>query len=41
MLRLENVDMPLSELGRKMSPQMSKSSVNRRMKKLIDLAEDL
>ncbi len=41
MLRLDNVDMPLSELGRKMSPQMSKSSVNRRMKKLIDLAEDL
>lgn len=41
MLRLDNVDMPLSELGRKMSPQMSKSSVNRRMKKLIDLAEGL
>ena len=41
MLRLDNVDIPLSELGRKMSPQMSKSRVNRRMKKLIDLAEDL
>ncbi len=40
-LRLDNVDLPLSELGRKMMPQMSKSSVNRRMKKLIDLAEDL
>ena len=40
-LRLDNVDMPLSELSRKMSPQMSKSSVSRRMKKLIDLAEDL
>ncbi len=41
MIRLDNVDIPLSELGKKMSPQMSKSSVNRRMKKLIDLAEDL
>lgn len=40
-LRLEYVDIPLSELGKRMSPQMSKSSVNRRMKKLIDLAEEI
>jgi len=40
-LRLENFDMPLSGIGEKMSVQMTKSSVNRRMKKLIDLAEEL
>ena len=41
MLRLQYVDIPLSELGKRMTPQMSKSSVNRRMKKLIDLAEEI
>lgn len=40
-LRLENFDMPLSVIGEKMSVPMTKSSVNRRMKKLIDLAEEL
>lgn len=37
--RLIFVDIPLFELGKKMTPEMSKSTVNRRMKKLIDLAE--
>ena len=39
-LRLDNFDLPLSAIGEKMSPPMTKSSVNRRMKKLIDLAEE-
>ncbi|MBE7033371.1 MAG: DNA-binding protein WhiA [Ruminococcaceae bacterium] len=39
-LRLENFDLSLTEIGERMSPPMTKSSVNRRMKKLIDLAED-
>ena len=39
-LRLDNFDMSLSEIGERMSPPMTKSSVNRRMKKLIDLAEE-
>lgn len=41
MLRLEHFDLPLSGIGEKMSVPMTKSSVNRRMKKLIDLAEEL
>ena len=39
-LRLDNFDMSLSEIGERMTPPMTKSSVNRRMKKLIDLAEE-
>lgn len=39
-LRLEFFDLSLSAIGEKMSPPMTKSSVNRRMKKLIDLAEE-
>lgn len=39
-LRLDNFDMSLSEIGERMSPPMTKSSVNRRMKKIIDLAEE-
>lgn len=39
-LRIDNFDLSLSAIGEKMSPPMTKSSVNRRMKKLIDLAED-
>ncbi len=39
-LRLENFDLSLTEIGEKMTPPMTKSSVNRRMKKLIDLAEE-
>ena len=37
-LRLEFFDLPLSGIGEKMSPKMTKSSVNRRLSKLIDLA---
>ncbi len=39
-LRLEFFDLPLSGIGEKMSPKMTKSSVNRRLSKLIDLANN-
>ena len=38
-LSLEHKDLSLSELGRLMNPPMTKSGVNRRMKKLIEMAE--
>ena len=38
-LRLKHKDLSLSELGRLMNPPMTKSGVNRRMKKLIEMAE--
>ncbi len=40
-LRIEMFDSPLSVIGSKMVPPMTKSSVNRRMKKLIELSEEL
>ncbi len=40
-LRLLYFDLSLSAIGEKMNPPMTKSSVNRRMKKLMDLAEDI
>ena len=40
-LRLENYDLSLSEIGNRMSPPMTKSSVNRRMNKLLELSEGL
>jgi len=39
-LRLEYFDLSLGGIGEKMNPPMTKSSVNRRMKKLMDLAEE-
>ncbi len=39
-LRLDNFDLSIAAIGEKMSPQMTKSSVNRRIKKLMELAED-
>ena len=39
-LRLENPDMPLSELGKLLSSPVGKSGVNYRLKKLIDLSND-
>ena len=38
-LRLDNFDLSLTALGEKMSPRMTKSSVNRRFTKLIELAD--
>ena len=40
-LRVENYDLSLAEIGALMSPPMTKSSVNRRMNKLIELSEEL
>lgn len=39
-LRLENPDMPLSELGKLLTNPVGKSGVNYRLKKLIELAND-
>ena len=39
-LRLENPDMPLSELGKLLSKPIGKSGVNYRMKKIIELSKD-
>lgn len=39
-LRIEYYDLPLSGIGQKMSVPMTKSSVNRRMNKLIELAKE-
>lgn len=41
LLRVENYDLSLAEIGKRMSPEMTKSSVNRRMNKLIELSEEL
>ena len=40
-LRLENPDMPLSELGKLLSSPIGKSGVNYRLKKLIELSKDI
>ena len=39
-LRLENPDMPLVELGKKLSTPIGKSGVNYRLKKIQKLAEE-
>ena len=36
-LRLENPDMPLSELGKLLKKPVGKSGVNYRLKKIIDM----
>ena len=41
LLRIEYYDLSLTEIGHKMNPVMTKSSVNRRMNKLIELSEEL
>ena len=40
-LRKSNKDLSLEELGKKLVPQLSKSGVNHRMKKIIDIASSL
>ncbi|NLM72722.1 MAG: DNA-binding protein WhiA [Clostridiaceae bacterium] len=40
-LRLENPDISLTELGRLLTPPLSKSGVNHRLRKLDKIAEDL
>lgn len=39
-LRLENPDMPLVELGKKLAVPIGKSGVNYRLKKIVKLAEE-
>ena len=39
-LRLENKDLSLEALGEKLEPKLSKSGVNHRMKKILDMAEN-
>ena len=40
-LRLENPDMPLVELGKKLSTPIGKSGVNHRLRKIEEIANDL
>ncbi len=40
-LRLENEDLSLEQLGKKLIPPLSKSGVNHRLKKILDIAEKL
>ena len=40
-LRLENRDLSLSELGKLLTPPLSKSGVNHRLKKILEIAENL
>ncbi len=40
-LRLEHMDASLKDLGKMMDPPLNKSAVNRRMKKIIEIAEEL
>lgn len=40
-LRLENTDMPLSELGGLLSTPLSKSGVNHRLRRIIEIAEGI
>jgi DNA-binding protein WhiA len=39
-LRKNNKDSSLEELGKKMNPQLTKSGVNHRLKKILDIAEN-
>ena len=41
LLRMDNPDKSLGQIGEMMSPPVSKSAVSRRMKKLIEMAEEL
>ena len=41
LLRLENKDMPLKELGEHLTPPLGKSGVNHRMRKICKIAEKL
>lgn len=40
-LRLENTEVPLSELGKMLDPPIGKSGVNHRMRKISEIAADL
>ena len=40
-LRLENPDLSLKELGEMMDPPVGKSGVNHRMRRLMEVAEEI
>ena len=40
-LRLENIDMPLKDLGSLLNPPIGKSGVNHRLRKLSSIAESI
>lgn len=40
-LRRDNKDLSLDQLGKQLKPPLSKSGVNHRLKKILDIAEDL
>ena len=40
-LRSRNKDLSLEQLGKKLTPQLSKSGVNHRLKKIIDIADNI
>ena len=39
-MRLENPDMSLRDIGKNLNPPISRSGVNHRLQKLMELAED-
>ena len=41
MLRFDNPDVPLKELGEMLDPPIGKSGVNHRLRKLSEIAENL
>lgn len=41
LLRLKNTDISLTQLGEKLIPPLSKSAVNRRLKKIIEMADEV
>ena len=41
MLRVEQPDMPLVELGRCLDPPLGKSGVNHRLRKISEIADEL
>ena len=40
-VRLENPETPLKELGTLLSPSVGKSGVNHRLRKICEIAEDI
>ena len=41
LIRLENPDLPLTELGKMLKKPIGKSGVNYRLKKIVEIAKDL
>ncbi|MFR6511855.1 MAG: helix-turn-helix domain-containing protein [Eubacterium sp.] len=41
LMRLDNPDLSLKELAEMFEPQLSKSGANHRLKRLVDIANDI